>query len=70
MADCGLSNSQALSKRLMGKRNFPLMWADLRLQNSPVNSVSHHRTWHQKRLFAMLKLCEKLEIITKKKKCL
>lgn len=42
MAGSGLSNSQAQFKRLMGKRNFPLMWADLRLQNSPVNSVSHH----------------------------
>lgn len=42
MAGSSLSNSQAPLKRLMGKRNFPLLWADVRLQNSPVNSVSHH----------------------------
>lgn len=64
MAGSGLSNSQAPFERLTGKRNFPLMWADLRLQNSPVNSVSHHWTWHQKRLLAMLKHREELEIIT------
>lgn len=64
MAGSGLSNSQAPFERLTGKRNFPLMWADLRLQNSPVNSVSHHWTWHQKSLLAMLKHREELEIIT------
>lgn len=42
MAGSGLSNSQAPFERLTGKRNFPFMWADLRLQNSPVNTVSHH----------------------------
>lgn len=64
MAGSGLSNSEAPFERLTGKRNFPLMWADLRLQNSPVNSVSHHWTWHQKSLLAMLKHREELEIIT------
>lgn len=62
MGNSGLSNSWARFKRLMGKRNFPLMWADLRLQNSPVNSVSHH--WHRETLFAVIELHKKLEIIT------
>lgn len=48
----------------MGKRNFPLMWADLRLQNSHVNSVSHHWTWHGEMLFAVIEFHEKLEVIT------
>lgn len=64
MGNSGLSNSRARFKRLMGKRNFPLMWADLRLQNSHVNSVSHHWTWHGEMLFAVIEFHEKLEVIT------